>query len=148
MTQSKLDNGQQQPNPTDVTVYLEQMEQAAQGTFWTYLGCKMERLTDQELVISLDAQPHHLNVIGIVHGGVISSLLDNAMGAAVMALRPHEKVVTTNLNVHFVSPLKAGKLIVKASVLHQTRKSITAQATVSDQEGTLGSIGTGSFRVI
>ncbi|MNR34424.1 Thioesterase superfamily protein [compost metagenome] len=84
----------------------------------------------------------------MVHGGVTSSLLDTAMGIIAMIARPEEKVVTTNLNVHFVSPLYAGRLLVTAELVHQSRKMITAQGRVEDSEGNLGTMGTGSFRVI
>jgi uncharacterized protein (TIGR00369 family) len=100
------------------------------------------------VTIALDAKPQHLNLIGIVHGGVLSSLLDNAMGIIIMTARPEEKVVTTNLNVHFVSPLKEGRLLVTAEIVHQSRKMITTQGRVTDSEGNLGTIGTGTFRVI
>lgn len=121
---------------------------AAEATFWGYLGCKLERMADDQVIISLEVKPHHLNIIGIVHGGVLSSLLDNAMGLAVMAVRPEEKAVTTNLNVLFVAPMKETKLIVKAEIVHQSRKMITTQGTITDHEGNLSAIGSGSFRVI
>lgn len=89
-----------------------------------------------------------MNLIGIVHGGVTSSLLDNAMGMAVMLARPKDKVVTTNLNAHFVSPLKEGPLFVTAEVVHESRKIITATGRVTDEYGDLGTMGMGSFRII
>jgi uncharacterized protein (TIGR00369 family) len=135
-------------NEIDKQAFLERLSEAAESTFWGFLGCQLERIRDDKIIVSLEAKPHHLNVIGIVHGGVLSSLLDNAMGIAVMLARPQDKVVTTNLNVHFVSPLKEGKLIVTAEVVHQSRKMITTYGTVTDDAGQLGTMGTGSFRVI
>ncbi|WP_409346998.1 PaaI family thioesterase [Paenibacillus sp. MBLB4367] len=125
----------------------EALERAAQGTFWTYLGCKLDKWDGRQVVISLDVQPHHLNLIGILHGGVHASLLDNAMGLAAMASRPKEKIVTAVMNVHFVSPIRAGLATVTAEIVHSTRKGITAQGRIVDADGRLGSIGTGSFRV-
>jgi uncharacterized protein (TIGR00369 family) len=127
---------------------IQRLAKAAESTFWGYLGCELVSVTDNQVTISLEAESHHMNIIGIVHGGVLSSLLDNAMGIAVMAARPEDKVVTTNLNVHFVSPLKEGKLLVTAEIVHQSRKMITTQGRVTDAEGNLSTIGTGSFRVI
>jgi uncharacterized protein (TIGR00369 family) len=127
---------------------LQQLAASAEPTFWGFLGCEFVSLQDQIITIALDAKPHHLNPIGIVHGGVLSSLLDNAMGIVVMMARPEEKVVTTNLNVNFVAPLYEGRLLVTAELVHQSRKMITAQGRVLDREGNLGTIGTGTFRVI
>lgn len=129
--------------------FWKQLEQRAKGTFWEYLGCKLHRLEANKVVISLDLEPHHLNPIGIVHGGVLSSMLDNAMGIAAMLSRgPQEKTVTSCLNVHFVSPMKSGKVYATAEVIHQSRKTITVTGSVTDEQGQLATHGTGSFRVI
>lgn len=127
---------------------LQQLAAAAEATFWGYLGCEFISMKDHVITIALDAKPHHLNPIGIVHGGVLSSLLDNAMGIVVMTARPEEKSVTTNLNVNFVAPLYEGRLLVTAELVHQSRKMITAQGRVVDREGNLGTIATGTFRII
>ncbi|OCT14321.1 thioesterase [Paenibacillus pectinilyticus] len=131
-----------------ITRKLQQLAAAAESTFWGYLGCEFVSMEGNIITIALDAKPHHLNPIGMVHGGVTSSLLDTAMGIIAMIARPEEKVVTTNLSVHFVSPLYEGRLFVTAELVHQSRKMITAQARVVDSEGNLGTMGTGSFRVI
>ncbi|WP_235918346.1 PaaI family thioesterase [Paenibacillus lutrae] len=120
----------------------------AKDTFWDYLGCELLEASTEKVVIRLNAQQHHLNLIGIVHGGVTSSLLDNAMGIVLMLARPDEKIVTTNLNVQFVAPMQPGELIVTAELVHQTRKMLTASGRVTDAQGRLGTLGTGTFRVI
>ena len=127
---------------------LQQLAAAAEPTFWGFLGCEFVSMKDHVITIALEAKPHHLNPIGIVHGGVLSTLLDNAMGIVVLTARPEEKSVTTNLNVNFVAPLYEGRLLVTAELVHQSRKMITAQGRVVDQKGNLGTIGTGTFRII
>ncbi|MBP1961715.1 PaaI family thioesterase [Paenibacillus aceris] len=127
---------------------LQQLAAAAEPTFWGFLGCEFVAMKDGIVTIALEAKSHHLNPIGIVHGGVLSSLLDNAMGIVIMTARPEDKVVTTNLNVHFVAPLYEGRLTVTAELIHQSRKMITAQGRVMDRDGNLGTMGTGTFRVI
>ncbi|SDN70240.1 uncharacterized domain 1-containing protein [Paenibacillus sp. yr247] len=119
-----------------------------ENTFWGYLGCQFESADEDKLVISLDLLPHHLNVLGIVHGGVLSALLDNAMGAAAMRARPNEQVVTTSINVHFLSALREGKLFATIEIVHQSRKMITLSGTITGENGELSAMGTSTFRVI
>lgn len=128
--------------------WLDQLEKRAAGTFWDYLGCKALEVAPERTVISLDVEKKHLNAMNIVHGGVLSSLIDNAMGLAVLSAHPDKRTVTTNLNVHFVAALGLGTLTTVATVLHETRSTLTVQATVSDQDGKLGTMGTGSFRIV
>lgn len=128
--------------------YIQSMAEAAMETFWGYLGGEVESVTNHQVVLSLLPKKHHMNMIGIVHGGVLSSLLDNAMGVAVMLERPHESTVTSNLNVHFVAPAKEGKLTVTAAIIHAARRSLTAEARIIDAAGQLVTLGTGTFRVV
>ena len=52
--------------------------------FNTYLGTEVVRLKNGEARVTLDLAPHHLNRRGVAHGGVVTSLLDSALGAAVI----------------------------------------------------------------
>ncbi|KOP65510.1 thioesterase [Bacillus sp. FJAT-18019] len=131
----------------DLEAYVETMTKAAEPTFWGYLGCKLESASPEAVVVTLDAQPHHMNMMGIVHGGVLSSLMDNAMGIAVMLARPGESTVTSNLNVHFLMPARAGILTVTAKIVHQTHRSVTTECKITNGKGDLVAISTGSFRV-
>lgn len=137
-----------EPDKKELELYIERLVQDAAATFWGFLGCQLASITGTKVVVTLDVKPHHLNPIGILHGGVLSSLLDNAMGISTMVARRGEKVVTTNLNVHFVAPIKAGKVFVSGEVVHQSRKMITTEGRITDQEGNLSAVGSGSFRVI
>ncbi|WP_106769331.1 PaaI family thioesterase [Paenibacillus faecalis] len=134
-------------NAEELEAYIQAMTKAAEETFWGYLGCKMESVTEEEVIVTLDAQSHHLNPMKIVHGGVLSSLMDNAMGIAVLLSRPGESTVTSNLNVHFLTPAKEGRLTVKANVVHSTKRSVTTESQITDENGELIAISTGSFRV-
>lgn len=132
----------------DLVEFVRKMEEAAKGTFWEELGCVLVRAEPGITVVTLDAGSRHLNGIGIMHGGVHASLLDNAMGITAMVARPNDKVVTTNLNVHYLSPLHAGTVTVTAELIHQSRKMVTVFGKIEDSQGRLGSWGSGSFRVL
>ena len=125
---------------------VQAMEEQARDTFWGYLGGELKSLDEHEAVVTLEVKPHHLNMMGIVHGGVTSSLLDNTMGMVAMAARPHLTMVTSHLNIHFVAPLTEGTLHVRAHVIHGGSKTLTCYAEVTDEQGNIGSVGTGTFR--
>ncbi|GAB6989970.1 PaaI family thioesterase [Paenibacillus pini] len=127
---------------------LDRLEQAAKDTFWDYLGCQIDELNDKQVTISVDIKPHHLNLIGILHGGVHASVVDSAMGLLVMLARPEVNVVTIHLNMNYVAPTGEGKVIVTAELIHSTRKLITAQAYARKENGDLLAFGTGTFRVL
>ncbi|MCZ8518612.1 MULTISPECIES: PaaI family thioesterase [Paenibacillus] len=119
-----------------------------QGTFWDHVGGEVTEFGPARVAAALKIGPHHLNMIGILHGGVHATLLDSIMGLMAMAVRPQEAVVTTNLNLHYLTSVREGSVTVSAEVVHQSRKLITTQGYVHSGDGTLCAFGTGTFRVI
>jgi len=52
------------------------------------------------------------NILGIVHGGFITALLDTAMGSLI-----EKEAVTVNLNVEFIEPAFKGRLRAEGKVV-------------------------------
>ncbi|QJC52124.1 PaaI family thioesterase [Paenibacillus albicereus] len=127
---------------------LEQWSAAADQSFWGFLGAEMKVIRDGYAEVYLDIKPHHMNLIGILHGGVYATLIDSAMGLVAMAAHPDRAVVTTNLNLNYVSPIKEGRLIVSAEIVHQSRKMVSTQSYARTESGELCAFGTGTFRVL
>ncbi|MFD3257028.1 PaaI family thioesterase [Paenibacillus lentus] len=127
---------------------IEKWNAMAKNTFWDYLGCQIAEIREGKVVVTLDIQPHHLNLIGIVHGGVHATLIDSAMGLVAMLARPRDSVVTTNLSMNYVAKAERGRIEVTAEIVHSSRKSISTQAYARMQNGELCAFGTGTFRVI
>ena len=66
---------------------------------------------------------------GTLHGGVITSVIDNVAGwAATTLLGP---VVTTGLSVHFHAPVRE-RLRVEGRVVHRTAKTAHVSVTARD----------------
>ncbi|WP_145329865.1 PaaI family thioesterase [Paenibacillus xylanexedens] len=126
---------------------LDKMVEDGDGRFWGFLGCRYIKGNKQEVQIALTAGENHTNSMGIIHGGVLTSLMDQAMGMVATAAMEVDRCVTTNLNVHFLAPMSQGELIVTSTVLHQAGRSITTQSEVRDASGTLGCMSTATFRV-
>lgn len=132
----------------ETAAYLERLGEAARGTFWDYIGAQMEVCSRDRVVVYVDIEPHHLNLIGIVHGGVHATLIDSAMGLVVMAAKPNDRVVTTNLNIHYLAPVEKGRFKVTAQIVHSSRKLVTTQGQACNEQGELCAFGTGTFRVM
>ncbi|CAM3056086.1 PaaI family thioesterase [Paenibacillus taichungensis] len=126
---------------------LDKMVAEGNGRFWGFLGCRFIKGDGEEVQIALTAGEHHTNSMGIIHGGVLTSLMDQCMGMVATAAMAVDSCVTTNLNVHFLAPMKQGELIVTSTILHQAGRSVTAQSEVRDASGTLGCMATATFRI-
>lgn len=60
------------------------------------------------------------NPLGVLHGGIVSAILDDVMGATVFSLGRPEFYTSINLNVDFLSSAREGDvLIATAEVIRQ-----------------------------
>lgn len=79
----------------------------------------------------LDIKPEHLNSGGIVHGGVLATLLDCAGGAAVFSVLPATQFApTTNMSINYMSSVSEGRLIARSNVLKQGRRMVYCESKV------------------
>lgn len=127
---------------------FERLLEEAQHTFWGYLGCELVELNEHKAIVTLEVKEHHLNFIGLLHGGVHTTLLDTAMGLVAMAARPGYDVVTSGLNMHFTAPAGKGKVTAAAEIVHMSARTITTQGTLMNENNILCSMATASFRII
>jgi uncharacterized protein (TIGR00369 family) len=85
----------------------------------------------------MDPIEAHQNPLGTVHGGIITTLLDSAMGCAVHTTLPVGGMYTTlELKVNFLRPSFAGgaRLLAEGTVLHRGSTAVLVEATITDAE--------------
>jgi uncharacterized protein (TIGR00369 family) len=86
-----------------------------------------------------------------VHSGVAATLLDAAMGAAVMTtLDAQTGSSTVGLNVHLTRAItsRAGKLLVEGWVVHRGSRLVTAEARLNDDQGRLLAHGSATYALV
>ena len=92
------------------------------------------------VVFEMTPKEWHYNPIGGVHGGVLSTLVDSALGCAVHSRLPAGVGYTSlEIKVNFVRPvtIQTGRIRCEGTVLSLGRRSATAEARVSTTEGKL-----------
>lgn len=91
-----------------------------------------------------------LNPLGLIHGGLVSTLLDSVIGCAVhTTLAPGVGFVSIDLNVSFLRPPVVGELLTATGrVTKPGRRVAFGAGEVCDSGGKLVATGTGSCLVI
>ena len=97
------------------------------------LGEDRESPEGRDSIVRLDADEQHLNIAGTVHGGVIASMIDTAMGRAVRAVT-EESTATSQLTVTFLDPAKPGPLVATARVTKRGSMLTIVEAEVEQDE--------------
>ncbi|MFT9848189.1 PaaI family thioesterase [Aneurinibacillus sp. REN35] len=128
--------------------YLQELEETfAKVPFWKHTGCVIEHIEDGKAVLSLTIAHEHMNGNMTLHGGMYATLMDNAMGLAARS-QGEMKQATTNMNIHFLAASSEGKIYAHGRIVHRTKRTITTEARVQSEDGTLLATATGSFRVL
>ena len=115
------------------------------GTFNAVNGVRLTALYDggAEGEVRLTAQ--HLNPLGIVHGGVYCTLLDQVAGAA--ACTRGSRGLTVNCETRFLGIAQGDVLCGHAQAIHMGRTLVVMHAWVTDSQDTLCADGTYTFRM-
>jgi uncharacterized protein (TIGR00369 family) len=101
------------------------------------LGFGIDRVDEGNVVFSMDPLEAHQNPLGTVHGGIITTLLDSAMGCAVHTTLPAGGMYTTlELKVNFLRPSFGGgeRLLAEGTVLNRGATAVLAEATITGAE--------------
>ncbi len=116
----------------------------------TFLDFTIQEVSEGVAVAALDIGDRHLNPNGVIHGGVIFTLADTAMGKATMSvLREGQICASIELSVRYLRPINKGKLIATASVIKAGKSVVHLESrVVGGDDEKLIAIVNGSFAVI
>ena len=117
--------------------------------FQTLLGMRMVGWGADFARFELPVRPELGNRHGIPHGGVYASLLDTVMGfAGCWTGDPQRRqmAMTLSLTTNFLAPATGTVLIGEGRRIGGGRSIYFAEATITDDAGTLVATGAGTFR--
>lgn len=111
----------------------ELFDRLARSEFHRWAGLELTRVAPGEVEVVLALEPHHFNLVGIVHGGMIAALADTATGVSLRTvLGADSRHVTTQLSVQFIAPGTGDRLIGRGRVVKVGRLAGFAEADVLD----------------
>ncbi|MGE0714286.1 MAG: PaaI family thioesterase [Alphaproteobacteria bacterium] len=88
------------------------------GPFWT-------RRDEQGWAYGFLAGDRHVNPSGVVHGGMLMTLADQALSITVWEAAERRPCVTVQLDTHFLSPVRPGDFVeARARVVRRTRSMV------------------------
>ena len=114
--------------------------------FAKLLGIKLDAIEAGEATLSLRIREDFKQNAGVVHGGVIASLIDSATAFAILPLlNPDERTTTVDLTISYLRPLVAGVVIARAKVLRAGRRMIATSAELFDDDGKLAATALSTY---
>ena len=124
----------------------EKIKRITSGGIWEHLNVKVIEAKNGKSVIELPVEPNLKQVHGVLHGGMIATLLDMSMAlAASTDLAENEFTTTHDLSVKYLRPMFGNTLRCEGEVLKKGKRVTVMNAYAYDEEGELIATCTGSF---
>jgi uncharacterized protein (TIGR00369 family) len=116
---------------------------------WEWLGLKLVETGEGTAVVEMATTEDMANHSGVVHGGMISTLADSAMGRSLRTLSPGVvRAMSFDLKLNFINAAKVGeKLRATGHVIHAGRRTVVAECRVEGSGGRLVATASATFAV-
>ncbi|MGM0788272.1 MAG: PaaI family thioesterase [Thermodesulfobacteriota bacterium] len=134
------------PNPEYVKQLLEMV---SSSPYPKHMSMRLTNVDMDTAEVVLDAAACHLQPYGIVHGGVLATLIDTAtFWAAFMRLAEDAGLVNVDLKLNYLKSVQTGQLKASGRTLRHGKTISYAEASVFDQAGDLAAHGTSTLMVL
>jgi len=122
--------------------YLQAMQsgELPPPPFAVLLGISISEVSEGRVVFVVEPSEYHYNPLGTVHGGVMATLLDSALGCAVQSmLQAGTSYTTLELKVNYLRPVteRTGTIYAEGKIIHVGGRIATAEGRLTDAAGKL-----------
>lgn len=115
-----------------------------------YLGFATQSDEPGKTHVKMTIQPKHLNIAGVLHGGLSMTLLDSLMGHAVFTHIGDFKArfATSSMTTHFIRSMALGEITGTGHVTSEMEDYFLASAELRDEHGDIFATAEGQFTYI
>ena len=99
--------------------------------FVQLLGVEIVEISPDRSLLRLALRPELLNPHGLVHGGALFTLADNAAGCA--ASTDGRVYVTQESDIHFLRAQSTGAVTAEARVIHRGRSTVLVEVSLTGE---------------
>jgi uncharacterized protein (TIGR00369 family) len=119
------------------------------GALGDLLGIKTVSREPGKSRMRLDIDPAWHNPNGVLHGGVVYTMVDYSMGGAVQPALPEGQFCATiECKISYLATVREGTLTVETDVVKQGRNIAFTESKVTDDQGRVIATATGSMFIM
>ncbi len=118
------------------------------NNFGDLLGISFQILEKGKVEYKAKIKKEHLATIKAVHGGLIASLCDGALGIAALScvVENQQVVATIEMNIKYLKPAFEGdELIAKAEVISAGKRILVSECKIFNQKNEIIAVSSGIF---
>lgn len=117
------------------TTFLGKLVKESRSPAGNWLGFTLTHIEKGRSIIELEVRSEMTNPYGNIHGGMMSLIIDESIGWAVVSLDASQNYTSLTLNVDFLFAIKGGeRLRAESVVLRVGKKIVNVECHVFDME--------------
>jgi len=108
----------------------------AEGKVWKMMGAKVVKGNDGECELEIEVKEDFTQSYHSMHGGLIGTLLDMSMAAAISTTLESNKYSNTiDLHTSYLRPMFGKRLVAKASIVKRGKRITVVNADAFNEDG-------------
>lgn len=117
--------------------------------FGKMIGLRPVSIGDGKCVVETDVLRTHLNAGGVAHGGLHATILDTALGGALLSIiSPDEWCATAELIISYIRPAHEGMLLTAEGWIVRRGKNLAhMEGDLKDSSGALIATAKGTWAI-
>lgn len=131
---------------------IKGMERYQEEPQQSWLSCLFDLhadITEESLTMTIPISELTHNSLGILHGGMTTTLIDSAMGTMANKLaKEGYAAVTTQLNIHFTAPGMGNTVTADVHIIHHGQSTMVLGSSARLENGKQIAYATASFAFI
>ena len=112
-------------------------------------GYELDSVRAGKAVMSLRVLKRHLQIHGVVHGGILASLADTAGAMAAYPMLPRgTRLATVEMKINYLEPVDRGPITANSQVLRLGRTLAVVECEVRAADGKLAAKALMTFAIL
>jgi uncharacterized protein (TIGR00369 family) len=134
------------PNPE----YIKEIKDiVGKAPFFNHMAMRLVAMDIGKATIQLDHSNDHLQPFGLVHGGVIATIIDTATFWSVFMCIPEDAgLVNVDLKLNYLKSVTRGRLKAEGCAIRQGRRICYSEAKVYSENEDLIAHGTSTLMIL
>ena len=113
------------------------------------LAIKVTRKHKDGVTISCPLRPDYVNSQGVLHGGIIASIADEAAWHAMLhAYKGRHNATTSELKINYLRPIPMSKVVARAFSLRAGKTLFVSRVDIFDSEKRLAAVGVVTYMLL
>jgi len=112
------------------------------------LGMRVSRVYSDGITIELEVTAELKNILGTLHGGATASLIDAAIGMAIIGQLGGRPATTVEMKLNYLRPATHGKVRARSRIVKIGKTLAVATAEVHDLHGHLIAMGSATYLLL